>query len=428
MNIEFLLSAKFNRALPTKDRLFKSIVSSLNEVNINPLVMLSEYSILDEDNSSTLIYSFHPASDPVYFEYKEGTLYVTINSGILGAGYHRFIISVLGRIATRLDIVFEEDKTYKDYSGYFKEKDFDKLKNFFAAALNEYSESLLANEEFKDFMISMPYDYPMIEKEYYALSPLGYWGKSWFNNLVNAPLEDKYNFAREFFIWNDEEINADFWFKSLNSIIWLYFPFREIIDDKERDVYKKIIYCFQEAYKKDKTLPYPWKILSDIAYYLDDDNLAKFIESNKQNNIQMVNTDIGFRKEYARYSIAGGFNISLPMSFNIYRDDKTLVEFKNIHTYIAMQVYSFANDEIDAIMEYVIKQMDVTKEEKGDLTDIKIKDIKSAVYKKSMSNDDYVFTVVAVSKKLALLAWFTYNGKENEELCIEAIKSISIYN
>ena len=128
MNIEFLLSAKFNRALPTKDRLFKSIVSSLNEVNINPLVMLSEYSILDEDNSSTLIYSFHPASDPVYFEYKEGTLYVTINSGILGAGYHRFIISVLGRIATRLDIVFEEDKTYKDYSGYFKEKDFDKLK------------------------------------------------------------------------------------------------------------------------------------------------------------------------------------------------------------------------------------------------------------------------------------------------------------
>ena len=142
----------------------------------------------------------------------------------------------------------------------------------------------------------------------------------------------------------------------------------------------------------------------------------------------MVNTDIGFRKEYARYSIAGGFNISLPMSFNIYRDDKTLVEFKNIHTYIAMQVYSFANDEIDAIMEYVIKQMDVTKEEKGDLTDIKIKDIKSAVYKKSMGNDDYVFTVVVVSKKLALLAWFTYNGKENEELCIEAIKSISIYN
>ena len=41
MNIEFLLSAKFNRALPTKDRLFKSIVSSLNEVNINPQNILS---------------------------------------------------------------------------------------------------------------------------------------------------------------------------------------------------------------------------------------------------------------------------------------------------------------------------------------------------------------------------------------------------
>ncbi len=67
MNVEFLLYAKFDnkRVIPIRDRLFKAIVSSLNEVNINPLIMLSEYSVIENEN--TLIYSFHPTADPIYF-------------------------------------------------------------------------------------------------------------------------------------------------------------------------------------------------------------------------------------------------------------------------------------------------------------------------------------------------------------------------
>ena len=40
-------------------------------------------------------------------------------------------------------------------------------------------------------MIAMPYDYPIIEKEYFALSTLGYWGKTWFTDLIAANEEDK---------------------------------------------------------------------------------------------------------------------------------------------------------------------------------------------------------------------------------------------
>ena len=47
MNIEFLLYAKFDnkRVIPIRDRLFKAIVSSLNEVNIkkgSPLLVNGE--------------------------------------------------------------------------------------------------------------------------------------------------------------------------------------------------------------------------------------------------------------------------------------------------------------------------------------------------------------------------------------------------
>ena len=245
---------------------------------------------------------------------------------------------------------------------------------------------------FGNFMIAMPYDYPIIEKEYFALSTLGYWGKTWFTDLIAANEEDKKVFAEDFFIWNEEETNARFWFKSLISIIWLYFPFREIIDDKEKKLYKEIIYSFEEAYKRDKNLRYPYNILIKVAEYLDDSNLVKFIEENKNNVVSNIN--IGFRTEKARYTIAGGFTMILPMRMNMNRSDKTLVEFRDINIYIAMQVYTFSNEETDIIMDYVIKQMDIADEDKGKPLNIKIEsnDIKNIAYEKKLDNEDNIIT------------------------------------
>ena len=432
MNVEFLLSATFDnrRVIPNQDRLFKAIVSSLNEVNINPLVMISEFSIIED--GSTLIYSFHPSADPIYFEFKTDTLYITITTGSFGAGYHRFIVGVLDRIARRLDIEFKEDLVHKDPSGYFRNRDFEALKKFFVNSLADYAKMLITHHDngFSNFMISMPYNYPVIEKEYFALSSLGYWGKNWFTDFIDASEEDRLTLAADFFLWDIEEMNAKFWFKSFISMIWLYFPFREAIDNKEKTMYKKIMYAFQESYKKDASLKYPWDILIDIAHYLDDENLAKFIESKKTAHHQQDTLQIGFRLEKARFPIAAGFTIILPMRMNVFRNDKSLIEFKDINVYIAMQVYSFANEEIDVIMEYVLKQIDIAGEDKGEKLDIKSQSgkIESIVYEKELEDNDHIITVACAAKKLALLAWFTYSEPEYRDMCIEAIKSIDAEN
>ena len=118
----------------------------------------------------------------------------------------------------------------------------------------------------------------------------------------------------------------------------------------------------------------------------------------------------------------------LPMRMNMNRSDKTLVEFRDINIYIAMQVYTFSNEETDIIMDYVIKQMDIADEDKGKPLNIKIEsnDIKNIAYEKKLDNDDNIITVAAITNKLALLIWFTYNGEENREICLDAIKSIRI--
>ena len=171
---------------------------------------------------------------------------------------------------------------------------------------------------------------------------------------------------------------------------------------------------------------YPYNILIKVAEYLDDSNLVKFIEENKNNVASNIN--IGFRTEKARYTIAGGFTMILPMRMNMNRSDKTLVEFRDINIYIAMQVYTFSNEETDIIMDYVIKQMDIADEDKGKPLNIKIEsnDIKNIAYEKKLDNEDNIITVAAITNKLALLIWFTYNGEENREICLDAIKSIRI--
>lgn len=430
MNIEFLLSATFDnrRVIPNQDRLFKAIVSSLNEVNINPLVRISEFSIIED--GTTLIYSFHPSADPIYFEFKTDTLFITISTGSFGAGYHRFIVGVLDRIARRLDIEFKEDAVHKDPSGYFQNRDFEMLKRFFVNSLANYSQMLITHHDngFSKFMISMPYNYPLIEREHFALSPLGYWGKNWLTGFIDADEDDRLALASDFFLWDTEEMNAKFWFKTLISMIWLFFPFREAIDNREKNVYKKIMYSFQEAYKKDSSLKYPWDILIDIANYLDDENLAKFIENKKNPNY--IPTEMGFRLENAKFSIAAGFTIVLPMRMNLVKNDKSLIEFKDINVYIAMQVYSFVNEETDIIIEYVLKQIDIAGEDKGDQIDIKPQNsnIEMLVYEKELEDNDHIITVACAAKKLALLSWFTYSDEKYRDMCLEAIKSINIEN
>lgn len=426
MNIEFLLYAKFEsrRVIPTRSRLFSAIVSSLNDAKINPLIFLSESSVIE--NGKTLIYSFHPAADPVYFEIKNDILQVTISTGAFGAGYHMFIINILDRIARRIDVKWEEDSNHKDPSGYFKDRDFKLLKDFFIKSLSDYAKLLMSHHEkgFSNFMVSMPYDYPIIEKEYFALSSLGYWGKSWFSDLINSEVAQKDRFAEEFFIWNGEDMDGSFWFKSALSIIWLYFPFREIIDDNEKNIYQKIIYSFEEAYKSDSSLPYPWDILISVAKYLDDDNLVELIESRKTVHHSQIN--IGFRKETGRYSIAGGFTVSLPMRMNVYKNDRTLVEFKDINLYAAFQVYSFEQKDTDIIMEYVVKQLEEADEDKGEKIDIKLDGLEGILYEKEMDSGEYMLTAAIVASKLALLSWFTYDSQSIKEKCIEAIKSIKL--
>ena len=50
-----------------------------------------------------------------------------------------------------------------------------------------------------------------------------------------------------------------------------------------------------------------------------------------------------------------------------------------------------------------------------EITDNEIKAKLILIDEKELEDHDYIITVAAVTKKLALLAWFTYTGEENKD-------------
>lgn len=431
MNLEFILKGQFKgKSIPTNEAIISTIIETLSDNKLNSVLLLSEYSIVNE---TTLFYSFHPASDPINFEIEDketNTITVSINTGYLGAGYHKFVINILERVANRLDIKWVEDEKYFDTTSYFKTRDFESLKKYFLNFFIDYANSLLKNHEkgFSNFMISMPYDFPIIEKEYFALSALGYWGKSWFNDFVSADDEKKIEYAREFFIWYDDLLDANFWFKSAISIIWLYFPFREIIDDREEEVCKKIVFALDKAYSLDTSILYPFDIWKNAALYIQSPILAADIENKKKLQTKQIPHNIGFRNELGRYELAGGFSIVLPMRMNKYIKDETLIEFKDTNIYIAFQVYSFEDKNISTITEYVKSQLELADSDKGTQIDIDFEDdsMKAIAYEKTLPSGEHIITTSIVTESLALIGWFTYENPLIKNKLIGYIKSIEV--
>lgn len=430
MNIYFVLYAVFEnkRTTPLSSKIFDAIAVSLRDIKINPLLFLSD-NVMLKDNC--MVYSFHPSADPVYFFMEDNTLKINIAINTMGAGYHSFIVDVVDKLAKRLNVSFFEDEESRDESEYFKNRNFDELKKYYERYLKAYSKELLDyySQGFSRFMMSMPSGYPTIDKEYFALSPLGYFGKNWFSEVIKEEVNADI-FLKEFYIWESEERDASFWFKSALSMIWVFYPFRDFLNYKEKETYEKILYALDKAYSLDKNMPYPWDIWLLIASQLKNNNVIKKVESIYPERRHNVNENIGFRKEKGENELAGGFYITMPMSMSIEKKETTLVEFRNENIYAAFEVYSFKQKETDAILDYVIKQLDEANSDKGDMIALpKLDDMfKTVAYEKVIGNEEYTLTVAIVTSHLTLLAWFTYDKAELKEKCFEYIKSIRLKN
>ncbi len=412
MNIVFSLHANMEGTSLSGDYLGKSLVFEkvirfFSDSIENELCFLFESSI----ENNTLKAFAHPTENPIFFIVDGENIEVEISSGFTGAGYHAWAVDMLIKFGKKYKLKWKEVAGKEDSTGYFKHKNFDSLSKIFIDRLFLISKSFIEQSQkgVSNFMLAFQEDYPIVNKDYFAISPLGYFEKDWFLNFINTEDENqKYKYAAEFYIWLDKNIDDDFWFKTTLSMIWLYYPFRTFITSEEKKVFAKILYAFEISYKLNSNMDYPFDIWIDIASYLGDSYIANIVKNRMGQ--AAVNSDIGFRKEFGTTELAGGFSIIMPMSMVSSRDDEAgTVEFYNTTIHTIFQVYAFEeNESTENIMDKVIKHIDKAGE-KGLKVKFSSDNFNFKVYERKLENNKYLITSIVVKNNLALLGWFTYS-------------------
>ncbi len=429
MNTVFSLYAKMESSLlfyngSNQASIFDKIIRFFSDGLKNDLYFFFEKSL---DNNILKI-SLHPIENPLIFTHDENNILVEVSSGFIGAGYHAWLLDMLADFEKKYRLKWTEVLGKEDPTGYFKNRDFNLLSKHFVDSLLSISNLFIEQNKkgTSNFMLAFPDDYPVIDKEYFAVTMLGYFGKSWFLDFTNATNnEQKYKYARDFYIWFDKETDDIFWFKTILSMIWLYYPFREIITDEEKNNYAKILYALEIAYKLNQNMDYPFDIWIDIAKYLGDNDIANIIKKRMGDSI--ISSNIGFCREFGITELAGGFSISMPMSMVRYRDDKAgTIEFFNNKIHSIFQVYSFKNESKDSIMEKVIEHIDKTGD-KGIKIEFKHTEFDFEVYERILENDKYLITSITVNENLALIGWFTYSSIYDKNNILSFLEKI-IYN
>ncbi len=390
--------------------IYDKVIRFFSDSQKNDLYFLTENSL----ENNVLKMSLHHVENPLLFTIEDSKLFIEISTGFIGAGYHKWVIDIVSAFAKRYKLHLLEVEGKNDPTGYFKNKNFEELSTYFIQRLVAIADSLLIDSKkgMSNFMINFTEDYPAIAKDYFVATPLGYFKKNWFLDVLNYKNSDehKIKYAREFYVWNDEGISDIFLYKTLISMIWLYYPFREYITEEERKIYSKILYTFEMAYKSNTGIEYPYDIWIEIATHLGDNSLKELVVKRK-GGLETV-SDIGFCREIGRSELAGGFYIPMPISMVRERDDATgTVEFFDAEVHSIFQVYLFKDASENEVMDKVLTHIEKTGD-KGKSVNLHLDGFHTNVYEKDIGDDRTLIISIIVKDHLALTGWFTYISSE----------------
>ncbi len=254
-----------------------------------------------------LLVTIHPSEEPIYFEIEEDNyLLLSARTNSVGPGYHAYIVEIMDDLSKYLNLNWiwgdaKEEDVYFDETGYYKNRDFKLLQIEMLRWLRAISKHF-NEEDTSNLKISLSLNSPNLLDEYYAISPLGRWDKSWFDKTRNGELENLMNEGQQFFIWWNKEKDGAFYYKTTLALLNVECPWHSPIDDKERILYSSIDKCLINAQKNNIDLSLVKKDWRTIKSYLSNDQEETYFE----------NTPIGFRKHKMNFSLAGNWNIQIP--------------------------------------------------------------------------------------------------------------------
>lgn len=263
--------------------------------------MLCTAVVSDQDLQLTL----HPAEEPVEFNLGDhGELLCSAKTNSAGPGYHVFLVDLLEQIAPACGIEWswlDPEGEQGDETGYQEHRDFERVQAEMLKWLRAMTRQILSLEDHSNVMISMPVGYGF-SGDVYVASPLGEWSRTWFESVVDRPIEELEEHGSELFPWWNRGRDAAFYANCGFVRSWMDVRWQPPIDEVEEVLLRDTHACFERAKRLDPSHPLPEPEIEELRGLLNGTDTDHRVDPRR----------VGFRRRNMKCWLTGGWTISLP--------------------------------------------------------------------------------------------------------------------
>lgn len=305
-----------SRALD-KRNLFKGILRVIQELISDPL---SQQFVTTGEKDGRLFVKLHPAEEDVEFLLSEdGWLICSAKTSSAGPGYHAFLVQLLEEVGNRCDWDWcwkDDVQEFEDETGYHEHRDFQKLQLEMLEWLRGLARMLTEKEGYQGCSICLPLGFH-VAGDYFAASPLGYWNRSWFEEIARRKPVQLQKHGAAFFPWYEKGQTAEFWLKCGLTIAWVDLPWHAPTSERETKKYRLALSCFERAKELSPSISMPDDEMNEIELLLGQPDAKT----------QPLAERIGFRRRLMVEQLTGSWTIRLPGYFysNTENDGETAV-------------------------------------------------------------------------------------------------------
>lgn len=237
--------------------------------------------------------------------YENDFVSILAQTNIAGPGFHAYAANFLQELIDESEVCFEVE----DPTGYMEDHNFENLKyEYFYKWLSSISDYVLDHDELENLCLSWPLQYYRPQaREDCVVTPMGYIP---IEDFETKEIED---LADQFFIWNDEGMNANYYLHCAINLICkeCYFEY-SAMNEYTLKTASSIMDYLEIAHELDASLPLPVSIYQELAYTIDRDDLLKHA-------VSFEDASLGYRKHTIQYEF-GNWMIPIDGFSEIYQD------------------------------------------------------------------------------------------------------------
>jgi hypothetical protein len=190
-----------------------------------------------------------------------------------------------------------------DEAGFASSQDFGELQGEMVLQLKGIAKAVLeAPTGAKNFRLNTEVDFPFPVDEFYAMHPLGFLSREWFERVHAAEGDDARNLASEFYAWWVDGEDGAFWFRLGLQRLWSATAWHVPQSKEEAAEMWFTLQCFDRARSLGSDAAFPEREINELNEFLKPEAEERAPEA----------TGIGFLRRDVLHQTNGGWQIQLP--------------------------------------------------------------------------------------------------------------------